>query len=402
MNNVNNVNTKEANKRAYYGKLAGLVGIICNTLLCIGKFIAGVISGSVSITADAANNLSDASSSVISLIGFRLSEKRPDEEHPYGHARYEYIAGFVVAILVIVIGVELLRGSIERIITPQPVEFSIVSVVVLSVSIAVKLGMMIFNRVVGRRIDSQTLIATAADSRNDCITTAAVLAAAVVSHFADIQLDGIMGVLVAGFILYSGAGLVRDAMNPLLGNAPSPELVESIREKILSYPGVLGAHDLIVHDYGHGRKFATVHVEMSAEEDVIESHGVIDRMERDFLNDMGLNMLVHFDPVVTDGSAVSGLRRELDEIVRLIDGRLTVHDLRVVSSGSCSRLIFDVVVPKGFSMSEQELKDEISRFVRQRREADNLNGEYQCVITVDRSFAAIPPDAPAENDREQQ
>ncbi len=399
---MNNVNTKESNKRAYYGKIAGLVGIICNTLLCIGKFIAGVISGSVSITADAANNLSDASSSVISLIGFRLSEKRPDEEHPYGHARYEYIAGFVVAILVIVIGVELLRGSIERIITPQPVEFSAVSVVVLSVSIAVKLGMMIFNRVMGRRIDSQTLIATAADSRNDCITTAAVLAAAVISHFADIQLDGIMGVLVAGFILYSGAGLVRDAMDPLLGNAPSPELVENIREKILSYPGVLGAHDLIVHDYGHGRKFATVHVEMSAEEDVIESHGVIDRMERDFLNDMGLNMLVHFDPVVTDGSAVSGLRRELDEIVRLIDGRLTVHDLRVVSSGSCSRLIFDVVVPKDFSMGEQELKDEISRFVRQRREADNLNGEYQCVITVDRSFAAIPPDAPAENDREQQ
>lgn len=394
------MNTEEANKRAYYGKIAGLVGIICNTLLCIGKFIAGLISGSVSITADAANNLSDASSSVISLIGFRLSEKRPDEEHPYGHARYEYIAGFVVAILVIVIGVELLRGSIERIITPQPVEFSIVSVVVLSVSIAVKLGMMLFNRSMGRRIDSQTLIATAADSRNDCITTAAVLAAAVISHFADIQLDGIMGVLVAGFILYSGAGLVRDAMDPLLGNAPSPELVESIREKILSYPGVLGAHDLIVHDYGHGRKFATVHVEMSAEEDVIESHSVIDRMERDFLNDMGLNMLVHFDPVVTDSSAVSDLRRELDEIVRLIDSRLTVHDLRVVNSDTCSRLIFDVVVPKDFSMGEQELKDEISRFVRQRREADNFHGECRCVITVDRSFAAIPPDAPAENDND--
>lgn len=370
-------------KRAHYGKVAGLVGIVCNTLLCIGKFIAGVMSGSVSITADAANNLSDASSSVISLIGFRLSEKRPDEEHPYGHARYEYIAGFVVAILVIVIGVELFRSSIERIITPQPVEFSIVSVIVLSVSIVVKLGMMIFNTSMGKRIDSQTLIATAADSRNDCITTAAVLAAAIISHFANVQLDGIMGTLVAAFILYSGAGLVRDAMNPLLGNAPDPKLVESIREKILTYPGVLGAHDLIVHDYGHGRKFATVHVEMAAEENVIESHNVIDSIERDFLHDMGLNMLVHFDPVVTESSAVNDFRRELDEIVRLIDQRLTVHDLRVVPSDVDTRLIFDVVVPKDFGMSEQELKDEITRFVRQRR------GDCSCVITVDTSFAPI-------------
>lgn len=377
------MDTELEHKRAHYGKLAGLVGIICNTLLCIGKFIVGVMSGSVSITADAANNLSDASSSVISLIGFRLSEKRPDEEHPYGHARYEYIAGFVVAILVIVIGVELFRSSIERIITPQPVEFSIVSVIVLSVSIVVKLGMMIFNTGMGKRIDSQTLIATAADSRNDCITTAAVLAAAIISHFANVQLDGIMGTLVAAFILYSGAGLVRDAMNPLLGNAPDPELVESIREKILTYPGVLGAHDLIVHDYGHGRKFATVHVEMAAEENVIESHNVIDSIERDFLHDMGLNMLVHFDPVVTESSAVNDFRRDLDEIVRLIDQRLTVHDLRVVPSDVDTRLIFDVVVPKDFGMSEQELKDEITRFVRQRR------GDCSCVITVDTSFAPI-------------
>ena len=377
------MDTENMQKRAHYGKFAGIVGIVCNTLLCIGKFIAGVMSGSVSIMADAANNLSDASSSVISLIGFRLSEKSPDEEHPYGHARYEYIAGFVVAILVIVIGVELLQSSIERIITPQPVEFSAASVVVLSVSIVVKLGMMIFNTRMGKRIDSQTLIATAADSRNDCITTAAVLAAAIVSNYANVQLDGIMGVLVAAFILYSGAGLVRDAMDPLLGNAPDPELVENIREKILSYPGVLGAHDLIVHDYGHGRKFATVHVEFAAESSVIESHNVIYSIERDFLHDIGLNMLVHFDPVVTESSEVNDLRRDLDEIVRLIDQRLTVHDLRVVPSDVDPRLIFDVVVPKKFGMSEQELKDEITRFLRQRR------GEYNCVITVDTSFAPI-------------
>lgn len=383
--------TEQVHKRAHYGRIAGWVGIVCNTILCVVKFIAGVLSGSVSITADAANNLSDASSSIISLIGFRLSEKQPDEEHPYGHARYEYIAGFVVAILVIVIGVELLRSSIERIISPQPVEFSVVYVAVLAASIAVKVGMMLFNRSMGRRIDSQTLIAAAADSRNDCISTAAVLAAALISHYTNVELDGIMGTLVAVFILYSGAGLVRDALNPLLGRAPSPELVEKIRAKILTYPGVLGTHDLIVHDYGHGRKFATVHVEMAAEQNVIESHNVIDRMEREFLNDDGLNMLVHFDPIVTDNSVVSDVRQNLVDIVRLIDERLTVHDLRIVTCEECTKLIFDVVVPEDFSMSEQELREEINRFVRQRRE------NCRCIITVDRSFAAIPPaEAPDE------
>lgn len=379
-------NEMEVHQRARAGRVAGLVGIICNTLLCIGKFIAGILSGSVSITADAANNLSDASSSVVSLIGFRLSEKRPDAEHPYGHARYEYIAGFVVAILVIVIGVELLRSGIERIVTPQPVEFSAVSAAVLSASIAVKLGMMIYYRFMGRRIDSQTLIAAAADSRNDCITTAAVLAAAIITYNTGVQLDGIMAVLVAGFILYSGAGLVRDAMSPLLGMAPSSELVESIRRKILSYPGVLGTHDLIVHDYGHGRKFATVHVEMAAEQDVIESHNIIDRIERDFLHEDGLNMLVHFDPVVTDTSALGETRRDLERIARLIDGRLSVHDLRLVSCTDGMTAYFDVVVPVDFSMSDADLKEEICRFVRQSRP------DIECVITVDSTFAPIPPE----------
>lgn len=377
------MDNEEIHKRAHYGRIAGLVGIICNAALCVGKFVAGVMSGSVSITADAANNLSDAASSVISLIGFRMSEKLPDKEHPYGHARYEYIAGFVVSILVIVIGVELLRSSIERIIMPQPVEFSAASVGVLAVSVLVKLGMMIFNTRVGKRIDSRTLLATAADSRNDCITTAAVLAAAIISHFANVRLDGIMGTLVATFILYSGAGLIREAMDPLLGRAPEQGLVECIRMKLLTYPGVLGAHDLIVHDYGHGWKFATVHVEFAAESSVIESHNVICRIERDFMSDMGLNMLVHFDPVVTESSDVNDLRRDLDEIVRLIDRRLTVHDLRVVPADTETRLIFDVVVPKDFGMSERELTDEITRFVRQRR------GECSCVITVDTSFAPI-------------
>lgn len=373
-------------RRAQAGKRAGLVGLICNVLLCAGKFATGLLTGSMSITADAANNLSDASSSVISLIGFRLSEKRPDAEHPYGHARYEYISGFVVAILVIVIGVELLRTGIERMITPQPVEISAAAVAVLAVSIAVKLGMMIFYTHVGRKIDSGTLTASAADSRNDCISTAAVLAAAVVSHFTSVELDGIMAAAVACFILYSGVGLVRDTLDPLLGKAPSPELVESIRGKILSYPGVLGTHDLIVHDYGHGRKFATVHVEMAAEADVIQSHAVIDQIERDFLNNDGVNMLVHFDPVLTDDSSTHDLRRELQSAVRLIDKRLSVHDLRVVTCCDGTKLIFDIAVPAGFSMDEKELREETERFMRR------THPDIICVMTIDRSFAAIPPE----------
>lgn len=372
-------------RRARCGRLAGWVGIICNILLSAGKFIAGNLSGSVSITADALNNFSDASSSLISLIGFQLSEKRPDAEHPYGHARYEYISGFVVAILIIVIGIELLRSGIERIITPQPVDFSIVSMVVMLVSIAVKFGMMIFDRSMGRRIDSKTLIAAAADSRNDCIVTAAVLASGILSHRTGVQLDGVMAVLVAGFILFSGAGLVRDTMDPLLGNAPSPEMVGKIREKILSYPGVLGTHDLIVHDYGHGRKFATVHVEMAAENDVIKSHEIIDDIERDFLRE-GINMLVHFDPVVTDGSATGEVRRELDRIVRLIDSRLSIHDLRLMNCGERTIAYFDVVAPKELGMNESELREEISRFAAQKYP------DMRCEITLDNSFAAIPPE----------
>lgn len=378
-------NTKN-HRRTYYGRLAGWVGIVCNLLLSAGKFTAGTLSGSVSITADALNNFSDASSSLISLVGFQLSEKRADAEHPYGHARYEYISGFVVAILVIVIGIELLKSGIERIITPQDVELTLVSVVVMLVSIAVKFGMMVFDRALGKRIDSQTLIAAAADSRNDCIVTAAVLAAGVISHFTGVQLDGIMAAAVAAFILYSGAGLVKETMDPLLGNAPSPELVEKIRRKVLSYPGVLGTHDLIVHDYGHGRKFATVHVEMSAAENVIESHSVIDQIERDFLRDDGINMLVHFDPVVTDDSAVCEIRRELERIAHVIDDRLSIHDLRLVNCGESTTAEFDVEAPSDLAMDEKELRAEIERFAEQKLK------NIRCVITVDHSFAAIPPD----------
>ncbi len=369
--------------RSAYGKMAGKVGIACNVLLCAIKFIAGMITGSVSITADAANNLSDASSSIISLFGFKLAEKSADKEHPYGHARYEYLAGFLVAVLILVIGVELLRSAAEKIFNPSEVEYSSAAMAVLVISILVKLWMALFYTKISRLIGSDTLKAAAADSRNDVISTLAVLAAAVISLFTEVELDGIMGALVAVFILYSGLGLVKDAMNPLLGKAPEPELVEQIHEKIMSYGGVLGAHDLMIHDYGPGRQFASVHVEMPAEKTAMECHEVIDKIERDFLRS-GLNMLVHLDPIVTEDKGVGHINKALSEIVREIDGRLSVHDVRLVPCEGKTRVIFDVVVPPDFDMEEGALKEEISRFVRVS------HPDYTCIITVDSSFAPIP------------
>ena len=377
-------NVKDTRVRAAYGKLSGWVGIICNVILCAGKFIVGLISGSVSITADAANNLSDASSSIISLIGFKLSEKKADDDHPYGHARYEYISSFIVAVLVLFIGVELLRSSVGKIIEPAPVEFSWVSVGVLAGSIAVKLWLMLFNTRIARRIDSGALAATAADSRNDVISTSAVIAAALISHFTSVELDGVMGLLVALFILYSGVGLVREAMSPLLGKAPEPELVEHIRERIMGYEGVLGTHDLMVHDYGAGRQFASVHVEMAAEADVLASHDMIDNIERDFLREEGLHLVVHFDPIVTSDSAVGDLRREISALVREIDERLSIHDLRIVPGATHTNVIFDCVVPHGFKLTETELNRKISEEVLRRHE------NHYCVITFDASYAPIP------------
>ncbi len=380
--------------RARYGKLAGRVGILCNLLLCAGKFAAGVLSGSLSITADAVNNLSDASSSVISLIGFKLSEKSADEEHPYGHGRYEYVAGFVVAAIILAIGFQLLKDGIAKIIKPTPVEFGIVPLAVLIVSIAVKLALMLFYLKIGRRINSETLTASAADSRNDVISTSAVLVAFVIAYFFDINLDGIMTALVALFVLFSGIGLIRDAMNPLLGKAPSVEQVEEIREKILSYDGVLGTHDLMIHDYGPGRQFASVHVEVPAGMTLIECHEVIDGIERDFFED-GLPMLIHPDPIVladpdSPDPELGQINAALAAIVKGIDERITVHDIRIVSSrDGCGgrKVIFDCVVPPETPLSEKEIGHEIEQ---------SLSGEFPdcaCIISFESSFASIPKSA---------
>ena len=380
-------NTENPSVRTAYGKLSGKVGILCNILLCAGKFVAGILSGSVSIAADAANNLSDASSSVISLIGFKLSEKSADREHPYGHGRYEYLAAFIVAALIISIGIQLFRDGIEKIIAPTAVEFGVLPVVVMAVSILVKFWMMLFNKKLDRKIRSETLKATSADSRNDVITTSAVLAAFLISHFFAINLDGIMAAAVAVFILYSGIGLVKETMSILLGKAPDEEQVEKIRAKILSYEGVVGTHDLLMHDYGPGRQFASVHVEVPAEMTLSECHEIIDKIERDFLSG-GLNMLVHPDPIASGGSFEGQVNAGLNEIVKKIDERITIHDLRTIPAAEETKIIFDLVKPPDSSLSEQEIKEEIERFM-----ALKFPG-CRCIIDFDSGFASIPKSSP--------
>ncbi len=376
-------NIKDINVRNSYGEFAGIVGIICNTILFFMKIIAGTMFGYVSITADAVNNLSDASSSVVSLMGFKMSGKPADEEHPYGHGRYEYLSGLIVAVLIMVIGVELLKSSVEKVIFPSEVEFSLIAVIVLVLSIVIKLWLALFNYSLGKKIKSATLKATGADSRNDVIATIAVLSAILISYFSGIQLDGIMGILVSLFILYSGIGIIKDTLDPLLGRAPEREFVEEIRRKILTYPGVLGTHDLLIHDYGPGRQFASVHIEMAAEGDILETHDILDTIERDF-NKEGLNMIVHFDPIVTSGDKVSNLRTWISEKIAQIDSNLTIHDLRAVTCKTHTNIFFDCVVPSDFNMTEEELNEKICKLVSDEYPS------YKCIITFDKSFAALP------------
>lgn len=376
---------KEPEVRRAYGKMAGLVGIVCNLLLAAGKGLAGLASGSVSITADAVNNLSDASSNIVSLLGFKLAGKPADPEHPYGHARYEYLAGLVVAFFIMLIGYELGRDSILKVLEPEPVLFSWFNMAILLISILVKLWMMVFNHKIGRLISSETLIATAIDSRNDVLATCAVLIAALISHFTKLELDAWMGLAVAAFVLYSGIDLIKDTLSPLLGEAPDPALVTHIHDKVMTYPGVLGLHDLMVHDYGPGHRFASVHVEMAAEEDILMSHEVIDDIEQDFLKEDGLHLVVHLDPIVTHDPEVVAVRSWLDQAVKDLDPTLSVHDVRLVKGKQHSNLIFDVVRPPDLAWSSSELKAELKRLVK------GHYPKYRSVITVDENYTPLSP-----------
>ena len=375
--------------RTAYGNLAGAVGIVCNALLCAAKLLMGTLFGSISVTADAVNNLSDASSSIITLVGFKLSAKPADKEHPYGHARIEYLAGLAVSVLIIVIGFELARTSLDKILHPTPVAFSWLTVAVLAGSIGVKLWMAMFNRTIGRRIGSATLEATATDSRNDVISTAAVLAALVLGQATHLVLDGWMGLAVALFILYSGIGLIKETVDPLLGEAPSEELAQHIARKVLSYDGVLGTHDLMVHDYGPGRCFASVHVEMAAEKDVLESHDIIDNIERDFHDNDNIHLVIHYDPIQTGDRAVGTLRAWVEGQLKTISPQLSMHDFRTVRGPTHTNLIFDVVVPAGFALYDAALRARIQQLAQQK---DTQEMKYYTVVTVDHSYAPYHQD----------
>ncbi|MEJ8736477.1 cation diffusion facilitator family transporter [Erysipelotrichaceae bacterium HCN-30851] len=369
--------------RKAYGNLTSTVGIINNVILFAFKFLAGTLTNSVSITADAVNNLSDAGSSIISLVSFKLSSKPADEKHPFGHARYECIASMLVALAILFLGIELIQTSIGKILHPQDIEFSWISIVILVLSISVKLWMYHYNKVYGDLLKSSIMEATAADSLSDCMATGAVLLSTILSPILHFNLDGYMGVIVAVFILIAGGGIVKSALDELLGQAPDEELVKQIQNKILSYDGVLGMHDLVIHDYGAHRTFASVHVEVDYKTDVLKSHDMIDNIERDFKETMDLEMVIHMDPIKIDDPLTNELKALIGDILKDMNELLTMHDFRIVPGETHTNVIFDVVVPFQVKETNQELLDELIHRVREKK-----GKTYYLVVTFDRAYTS--------------
>lgn len=367
----------DESNRSAYGNLSGTVGIVCNLLLCAAKLFAGIFSGSVSITADAVNNLSDAASSIVTTIGFRLASKPADKDHPFGHARAEHITALAVAAIILLIGWELAKSSFQKILHPEAVEFSWLTAAILIVSMGVKLWLTAFNTHLGKKICSNALLATATDSRNDVIATGAVLISCVVGTMTKFNPDGYVGLAVALFILYSGFGIAKDTIDPLLGAATDPELVQNIRKKLLSYEHILGVHDLMVHDYGPGRRFASVHVEMDRELDPLFSHNIIDAIENDFAEKENMHLVIHYDPMVTDDETVNEAKKLIEAIVRHLNDRLSIHDFRLVEGPMHTNVIFDLVVPFELEPQAEELKNGIVRLLRES------HPDYNAVIHID-------------------
>ena len=364
--------------RSRVGMLSGAVGIVCNALLCVLKLIVGVLSGSVAITADAMNNLSDAASSIVTLVGFRLAQQPADEDHPYGHARYEYLSGLAVAGMILVIGFELGKTSVEKILNPTDVLFSVPVCIVLVGSILVKLWLFLFNRYLGKMVNSQALLATAADSRNDTVSTLAVLVALIVGTVFHLRIDGIMGLAVAAFILYSGVNMAKETISPLLGENASPQLRQQIVELVNACPEVLGYHDLMVHDYGPGQRFASMHVEMDQQADPLVCHELIDNLERACLRSYNVHLVLHYDPVVTGDAQLDRMRTVVLELLQQQDARITIHDFRMVQGKGHTNLIFDMALPADLMGKHKAIKAKLDA------DLQNLNeGTYYTVVTFD-------------------
>jgi len=366
--------------RKAYGILCGTVGIALNVLLFAGKFFAGLLSGSIAITADAFNNLSDAGSSLVTTIGFQLAGQQPDSDHPFGHGRIEYLSGLAVAMLILLMGFELAKSSVQKILHPAPVESDLLVVVILCLSIAVKLYMAFYNRQLGKKLDSAAMLATAADSFSDSLATAAVLVATLIGQYTGLLIDGWVGVVVALLILWAGFNAAKDTINPLLGSPPTQEFVNEIRDIVMKHEGIVGIHDLIVHDYGPGRRMISLHAEVSAADDVLVIHDSIDHIEKELQETLGCHAVIHMDPLAVDDALTAETRQKVAALVHVIDDDINIHDFRMVAGPTHTNVIFDAVVPFGFRLSDAEVEEKIKTIVR------TLDGNYFAVVNVERSF----------------
>lgn len=375
-------NVNDPKVRESYGVTSSIVGLIANILLSVGKIVTGFLFNSISVMADGVNNVSDAASSVITLIGFKISGKPADKDHPFGHARVEYLTGLILGIAVLLVGVELIKSSFDKIMNPSRTTFSLAMVIVLVLSILIKLWLSLFYNKLGSKIASSTIIASSTDSRNDVISTAVVLISLFISRATGFEIDGYVGALVAIFILYSGFEILKDILNPLLGEMPDEDFVKSIEDKILTYDGILNIHDLVVHNYGPNRYFATVHAEVDAKEDIMKAHDLIDNIERDFARELNINLVIHLDPIITDDKEINALKSMTEEKIKSIDERLTIHDFRVVKGETHTNLIFDVLVPVDCDMKSQDLVSLIEK------EIQSENETYFAVITVDKNYVS--------------
>ena len=373
-------NRDEAAIRKGYGLLCGAVGIGLNVLLFAGKFFAGTLSGSIAITADAFNNLSDAGSSFVTLLGFQLAGQKPDSDHPFGHGLIEYLSGLAVAMMILLMGFELAKSSLDKILHPAPIDSSWLVVAILCVSIAVKLYMSFYNRTLGKKLNAPAMLATAADSLSDSVATTAVLIATLVGRFSGVMIDGWCGMLVAAFILWSGFNAAKDTIDPLLGTPPTHEFVDEIKHLVMAHPAIIGIHDLIVHDYGPGRVMISLHAEVSASENVLELHDEIDNVESELREKLGCEAVIHMDPIVTDDGVTERTRKRVASLVHCIDEAINIHDFRMVAGPSHTNVIFDAVVPYGFRLTDSEVAEKIKTAVR------TLDGNYFAVVKVERSY----------------
>ena len=379
----NHEDTENPDVRTAYGILSSVVGIFCNVLLFGVKMTIGTLMRSMAVMADAFNNLSDAASSVIGFVGVKMANKPADKDHPFGHGRMEYIAALIVSFLVIEVGITFFKSSIEKIRNPEELAFSWISFIILALSVGVKLWLSVFNRVLGRRIDSKVMLATAADSMGDVITTTATLVSIIVCRFSGVNIDGVVGLIVSIVVIMSGISIARDTLEPLIGKGVDPKLYGEIKELVESYDGIVGTHDLIVHNYGPGRSMASIHAEVPRDVDIETSHEIIDRAERDVSKKLGLFLVIHMDPVEVHDARVLAIKEKLGRVLHALDDRLTFHDFRVVFGKEQINLIFDLVVPFTYNEEEElKLSQQVMALMQE------VDARYQCVITMDRSFVA--------------